>query len=112
MGAQRRAHHRQQEGMRAATAEANRQRAAMEAQQRAYQEQLRMQRESMMAQTQAMREAMAPPLTTGGTLGAQNVGVRTARSQRGSVRGLSRGLAALRIPLNIGGGAGGGLNIG
>ena len=114
MGAQRRAHHRQQEGMRAATAEANRQRAAMEAQQRAYQEQLRMQRESMMAQTQAMREAMAPDIrqTVGGTLGAQNIGVRTARSQRGSVRGLSRGLAALRIPLNIGGGAGGGLNIG
>ena len=109
MGAQRRQHHRQQEAMRAAGAEANRQRGAMEAQQRAFQDQLRLQRESMMAQTQAMREAMAPPLTTGAT---QNVGVRTARSKRGTVSGLSRGLSALRIPLNIGGGTGGGLNIG
>ena len=39
-------------------------------------------------------------------------GIRTARSARGTVKGLSRGLAALRIPLNIGGSSGGGLNIG
>ena len=109
MGAGRRQHHRQQEAMRAANAEANRQFAAMQAQQQAFQDQLRQQRESMMDQTKAMREAMAPPLTTGA---AQNVGVRTARSKRGTVSGLSRGLAALRIPLNIGGGTGGGLNIG
>ena len=109
MGASRRQHHKQQEGMRAANADANRQFAAMQAQQQAFQDQLRQQRESMLDQTKAMREAMAPPLTTGA---AQNVGVRTARSQRGTVRGLSRGLAALRIPLNIGGGTGGGLNIG
>ena len=114
MGAARRLHHKQQEGMRAATAEATKQMQMMEAQQKAFQDQLAIQREAMMAQTEAMREAMAPDIrqTVGGTLGAQNIGVRTARSQRGSVRGLSRGLAALRIPLNIGGGAGGGLNIG
>ena len=108
MGASRRAHHRQQEAMRAATA----QRDAMEAQQRAYAQQLDQQRRAMMAQTEAMREAMAPNVITGGTLGAQNLGVRTAKSQRGSVKGLSRGLASLRIPLNIGGGTGGGINIG
>ena len=94
--------------MRAATL----QRDAMEAQQRAYAQQLDQQRRAMMAQTEAMREAMAPNVITGGTLGAQNLGVRTAKSQRGSVKGLSKGLASLRIPLNIGGGTGGGINIG
>jgi hypothetical protein len=86
----------------------------MENQQRAFQDQLAAQREAMMSQTSALREALTPNIdrTVGGTLGAQNIGIRTARSGRGSIRGLSRGLAALRIPLNIGGGAGGGLNIG
>ena len=112
MGAQRRQHHRRVEGERQAGIDATAARIAAENQQRAFQAQLAAQRESMLAQTEAMREAMAPSLTTGGTIGAQNLGVRTARSQRGTVRGLSRGLASLRIPLNIGGGTGGGLNIG
>ena len=109
MGAARRLHHKQQEGMRAATAEANRQRQMMEAQQKAFQDQLAIQREAMMAQTEAMREAMAPTVTTGAT---KNVGVRTARSRRKTVAGLGKGVSALRIPLNVGGTTGSGLNIG
>jgi len=114
MGASRRQHHRQVAAERQAGIDATAARISAENQQRAFQAQLAAQRESMMAQTAAMREAMAPDIrqTIGGTLSAQNIGIRTARSQRGSVRGLSRGLAALRIPLNIGGGTGGGLNIG
>jgi len=114
MGSRRGAHDRAEEAKRAAGIEAARRRIEMENQQRAFQEQLARQREAMMAQTEAMREALTPNIdrTVGGTLGAQNIGIRTARSQRGTVRGLSRGLAALRIPLNIGGGTGGGLNIG
>ena len=114
MGACRREHHRQEEAKRAAGIEATSRRIEMERQQREFQAQLAAQREAMMAQTKAMREALAPDInrTVGGTLGAQNLGVRTARSTRQSVKGLSRGLAALRIPLNIGGGTGGGLNIG
>ena len=111
MGAARRQHHRQQEGMRAATAEANRQMQMMEAQQKAFQDQLAIQREAMMAQTEAMREAMAPTVTTG-TGATKNVGVRTARSRRKTVAGLGKGVSALRIPLNVGGSTGSGLNIG
>ena len=114
MGAQRRAHHRQQEGMRAATAAANQQRAMMEAQQRAMEEQLKLQREAMMQQTKAMQEAMAPDVrrTVGGTLGAKNLGVRTSRSRRQTAANIGRGISSLRIPLNIGSQSGSGLNIG
>ena len=114
MGARRREHHRQEEARRAAGIEATRRRIEMERQQREFQAQLAAQREAMQAQTRSLVDAMTPDInkTVGGTLGARNLGVRTARSTRQSVKGLSRGLAALRIPLNIGGGAGGGLNIG
>ena len=114
MGAGRRQHHAQQAAMRAANEEANRQKAMMEAQQRAMEEQLKAQREAMMAQTQAMRETFAPDIrkTTGATLGAQNLGVRTSRARRQATAAtVGRGIASLRIPLNIGG-SGGGLNIG
>jgi len=114
MGARRREHHRREEASRAAGIEATRRRIEMERQQREFQARLAAQREAMQAQTKSLVDAMTPDInkTVGGTLGAQNIGIRTARSTRQSVRGLSRGLAALRIPLNIGGGAGGGLNIG
>ena len=114
MGAGRRQHHRQQEAMRAANAEANRMKAMMEEQQRAMDEQLKIQREAMMKQTQAMREAMAPDVrrTTGATLGAQNVGVRTSRARRTTTSNIGRGISSLRIPLNIGNDSGTGLNIG
>jgi len=110
MGASRRQHHRQEEGMRAATAEANRQRAIMEQQQRAFQEQLAAQRQAMLEQTEAMRGAQTTKILS--TLEAGNVGIRTARSTRGTTAGLARGVASLRIPLNVGGTSGSGLNIG
>ena len=114
MGAGRRQHHAQQEAMRAANAEANRQKAMMEAQQRAMEEQLKLQREAMMKQTEAMREALAPDIRkTGATLGAQNLGVRTSRARRQATAAtVGRGISSLRIPLNIGGDTGSGLNIG
>ena len=109
MGAKRREHHRREEGMRAAGIEATRRRIEMERQQREFQEQLAAQRESMLAATQQMRDTPSP---TAATISARGLGVRTGRSTRSTVKGLSKGLASLRIPLNIGGGTGGGLNIG
>ena len=113
MGAGRRQHHAQEQAKRDANEAANRQKALMEQQQRAMEEQLKLQREAMMRQTEAMREAMAPDIrkTTGATLGAQNLGVRSSRSRRETASNLGRGAASLRIPLNIGA-AGTGLNIG
>jgi len=108
MGAQRRAHHRQQEAMRAASAEADRMKAVLESQQQAFRQQLDVQREAMMAQTESLREAMTPPVATGAVGGE----VRTARSKRATTTGMSKGIATLRIPLNIGGGSAAGLNIG
>ena len=107
MGAARRQHHKRQEGMRAATAEADRIQAIQEESRRQFQLQI----EAMRAQAEALTPD-APPRPIQSTVDASRTGVRTARSARGTVRGLSRGLAALRIPLNIGGGTGGGLNIG
>ena len=115
MGAGRRQHHAREQAMRDANAEANRQRAMMEQQQKAMEEQLKLQREAMMKQTEAMREAMAPDIrkTTGATLGAQNLGVRSSRSRRQATAAtVGRGISSLRIPLNIGGDTGTGLNIG
>ena len=113
MGAGRRQHHAQQNAMRAANEEANRQKAMMEQQQRAMEEQLKLQREAMMRQTEAMREAMAPDIRrTGATVGAQNAGVRTSRSRRQTSSNIGKGISSLRIPLNIGGDTGSGLNIG
>ena len=115
MGAQRRQHHAQEQAKRDAAAEANRMRSIMEQQQKALEEQLKIQREAMMKQTEAMREAMAPDIrkTTGATLGAQNLGVRSSRSRRKATAAtVGRGISSLRIPLNIGGDTGTGLNIG
>jgi len=114
MGAGRRQHHAQQAAMRAANEEANRQKAMMEQQQRAMEEQLKLQREAMMNQTKAMREAMAPDIrkTTGATLGAQNLGVRSRGRRQATAATVGKGISSLRIPLNIGGDTGSGINIG
>jgi len=111
MGAGRRQHHAQQEAMRSANEEANRQKAMMEQQQRMMEEQMKAQREAMLAQTKAMREVQAPRVLQS-TVGAENTGVRTSRSRRQTTRAMGSGAASLRIPLNIGGGSGGGLSIG
>jgi len=105
MGAQRRAHHARVAAERQAGIEATAMRIAQENQQKEY---------------QAMIDALKPkaqvpdaaPRPIQSTVDLSRGGVRTARSTRGTIKGLSRGLAALRIPLNIGGGTGGGLNIG
>ena len=110
MGAQRRQHHRQVEGERQAGIDATAARVAAEAQQRAFQEQLAAQRQAMLEQTEAMRGAQTTKILS--TLEAGNVGIRTARSTRGTTAGLARGVASLRIPLNVGGTSGSGLNIG
>ena len=107
MGAGRRPHHRRVEAERAAGIEATRMRMAQEEASRRYREQI----DAMRAQAEAMRPD-GPPRPLQSTLDSGRTGIRTARSARGTVKGLSRGLAALRIPLNIGGGTGGGLNIG
>ena len=61
MGAGRRQHHAQQDAMRRANEEANRQKAMMEQQQRAMEAQLKAQREAVMAQTKVMTEGGKNP---------------------------------------------------
>jgi len=106
MGAQRRQHHARVEAERAAGIEATRIRMEQEAAQRAYDAQIQAMRE------QAQELAGSTPRPIQSTIDAANVGIRTARSQRGTTTGLARGVASLRIPLNVGGTSGSGLNIG
>jgi hypothetical protein len=104
MGAGRRQHHAQQAAMRAANEEANR-----------FAEMMRQQEEANRRLAEALRPDLSelkPPRTTASTVGQTGSGVRTRRSDRKTTTGLGKGLASLRIPLNIGGEAGDGLNIG
>jgi hypothetical protein len=104
MGSARRQHHAQQEAMRRATAEANR-----------FESMMRAQEEANKKLAEALKpdlSSLKPPRTTASTIGRTGAGVRTARSARKTTSGLGKGLASLRIPLNIGGDAGTGLNIG
>jgi len=105
MGSRRRAHHARVAAERQANIEANAMRIAQENQQKEYQAMI----EALKPKAQVPDQAPRPIQST---LDLSRGGVRTARSARSTVSGLSRGLAALRIPLNIGGGTGGGLNIG
>jgi len=104
MGAGRRAHHAQQEAMRAASAEADRFQAMLKAQEEANQK--------MAEALKPNYDALKPPRTTASTVGRTGAGVRTARSARKTTTGIGKGLASLRIPLNIGEAPGGTLNIG
>ena len=107
MGAQRRQHHKREEAKRQAGIDATAMRIA--------QEEARRRQQAEIDRMRAFAESLTPdeaPRPIQSTLDASRTGVRTARSARGTVKGLSRGIAALRIPLNIGGGTGGGLNIG
>ena len=104
MGAGRRQHHAQEQAKRDAAMEADRIRRQQEESQKAY---------------QAMIDTLKPkavvdttPKPIQSTLADTRTGVRTARSARQTTTGFARGLSALRIPLNIGGESGGGLNIG
>ena len=104
MGAANRQYHAQQEAMRRAAEEAERMRKQQEEANKAYQEQL----EQMRKQT----EALKAPKTLKSTIDAENVGVRTGLSTRRTTSSLGKGVSSLRIPLNLGGSSGSGLNIG
>ncbi len=107
MGAQRRQHHRRVEAERQAGIDATAARIAQEEAQARYQAQI----DAMREQARSLIPEKAPqPIQS--TIDASNVGIRTARSRRGTTAGLSRGIAQLRIPLNLGGASGCGLNIG
>ena len=105
MGAQRRQHHAREQAKRDAAAEANR---------------IRQMQEEADARMKALADALKPkaeqvveaPRTVRSTIDDTRVGVRTAGSRRKSVTATGRGIAALRIPLNLGGGGDSGLNIG
>lgn len=94
---QRREHHARQEAMREATRRAN----EFEAQIRAAEE-----RNKVLAE--ALRPEPAkytpPPVTTNAALGMR--GVMPRQSRKASRLGSRRGIASLRIPLNVGGGGG------
>ena len=104
MGAGRRAHHAREQAKRDAAAEAARFEAMMRAQEEA--------NRRMAEALKPNYDALKPPRTTASTVGRTGAGVRTARSARKTTTGIGKGLAALRIPLNIGGDTGGSLNIG
>ena len=102
MGAQRRQHHAQQEAMRAANAEANRFAALM-----------RQQEEANLKLAEALKpDFSALEKKEPRTIASTGADVRTARSRRKTTTGLGKGVASLRIPLNVGGTTGSGLNIG
>ena len=112
MGAQKRQHHKQQEALRAAAAAANQQKAMMKKQQEAFEKQLKLQQEAMFAQTKRMQEALAPTPTQSTTLGQAGLGIKVGGSKKKTVTSMAKGASALKIPLNVGGTTGGGLNIG
>jgi excinuclease UvrABC helicase subunit UvrB len=103
MGAQS-SHHAQQEAMRRAAEDAERMRKMQEEANKAY--------EAQLEQMRKQAEALKPPKVLNSTIDPENVGVRTKRSSRGTTTGMSKGAASLRIPLNLGGSSGSGLNIG
>jgi len=106
MGAQRRAHHAAVAAERQAGIEATR----MRIEQEQAEQRMREMAEALKAQQALAQAPTRQPLAT--TLGETGGGVRTARTARSTTAGLARGVAALRIPLNVGGTSGSGLNIG
>ena len=105
MGAGRRQHHAQEEAKRQAAQEAARIQQIMEASD---------QRMKMLAESMKPKELenVQAPTPVRSTLDATNIGIRTAKSRRKSVQNISTGVAALRIPLNLGTTGDSGLNIG
>ena len=101
MGNQRRiAHHAAEQAKRDAAQVAARQ-------EQAYREML-----AMIPEPPKPAEYTPGPTNTRSNLDDTNSGVRTAKSKRKSTLNMNKGVAALRIPLNTGGGTGGGLNVG
>lgn len=100
----RRAHHAAEEAKREAGQAAA---AAAQRQEQAYREML-----SMIPPAPKPQEYTPPPMSTRSGLDDTSSGVRTAKSKRKSTMNINKGVAALRIPLNTGGNAGSGINIG
>jgi hypothetical protein len=97
-GGNRRAHHQQQQAMRQATAEANR-----------FEASLRAAEERNAAMAEAMKPKVVPaPITTNAMLGVR--AIKPRKSTKSGTLGSRRGIASLRIPLNLGQ-SGGGTNI-
>jgi hypothetical protein len=98
--ANRQAHHAREQAKRDAAA-------VMAQQEQAYKEML-----SMVPKPPKPEDYTPAPTGTRSNLDDSNSGVRTAKSKRKSTLNMNKGVASLRIPLNTGGGSGGGLNIG
>mgnify|MGYP003321388420 CR=1 FL=1 len=102
-GAARREHHRREEAKR----EANRQANEFEAQMKA-------QEEANMKMIEALKpkedKYTPPPMSANAQLGTE--GVRRRKAKKTSTLGASRGIAQLRIPLNVGQSSSGGTNVG
>jgi len=90
--------------------DARKARAEMARQTKMFERQLEAQRQQMLAEAERTRRSVPTP--TGATIGSLNQGVAPASSKRKTVRNLGRGIASLRIPLNLPSGDGGGMNIG
>ena len=97
---QRREHHARQEAMREATRRAN----EFEAQIRAAEERNKVLAEALRPEPQKFTP---PPVTTNAALGMR--GVMPKQARKTSKLGSRRGIASLRIPLNVG--QGGGTNV-
>jgi hypothetical protein len=97
-GAKRREHHRQQEAMRSATRQTN----AFEAQMRAAEDRNQQLAEALKPVPQ---KYTPPPVTTNAMLGMR--GVKPNKPRKAGTLGSRRGIASLRIPLNIGSTPGG-----
>jgi hypothetical protein len=89
--------------------DAKKQQREMAKQTKMFQRQLEAQRAQMLAEAERTRRSV--PTQTGATLGSLNQGIAPASSKRKTVTNLGRGIASLRIPLNLRDG-GGGMNIG
>ena len=78
-----------------------------------YEAAMRQQQEAMAQMMESARppELPEPPKPVDSTL-KEGAGIRTAASARKSIRKTAAGAASLRIPLNVGGAGGTGLNIG
>ena len=101
MGAGRRAHHAAEQAKRDAAEQGRQMMVMLKQQQDAY---------AKMVETLKPKPVEAPAKTIRSTVDDANVGVKTSRSKRKTIRGLGAGAAALRIPLNLADTSG--LNIG
>ena len=94
------AHHQAEQAKRDAAAAAD-----------AYAKQLAAQQEAQKAMLETMKpvEPTPPPVSSKAQLGS--IGIKAKKSKKASTLGGAKGVAQLRIPLNVGGSGSGGTNI-